>query len=139
MPQNGGHGRAGNITIPRMRTRAFVLTAACVVLAGSLRAQEGHPLTGTWAGDWGPPGAQRTHITMVMNWDGKAVTGVINPGPDAISLTAVSVDWGTWTVRIDAKGIAAEGRLEDVGSYHRRIVGTWNQGGTKGDFKLTRD
>ena len=54
-------------------------------------------------------------------------------------LTGVSVDWGTWTVRIDAKGIAAEGRLEDIGSYHRRIVGTWTQGGTKGDFKLTRD
>ena len=122
-----------------MRTRAFVLAAAAVMLAASMRAQEGHPLTGTWAGDWGPPGAQRTHITMVMNWDGKVVTGVINPGPDAISLTGVSVDWGTWTVRIDAKGIAAEGRLEDIGSYHRRIVGTWNQAGTKGEFKLTRE
>jgi hypothetical protein len=122
-----------------MRTRTFVLAAAFVVFTVSARTQEGHPLTGTWAGDWGPPGAARTHITMVMNWDGKVVSGVINPGPDAISLTAVSVDWGTWTVRIDAKGVAAEGRLEDIGSYHRRIVGTWNQGGTKGDFKLTRD
>ena len=122
-----------------MRTRAFVLTAACVLLSARTPAQEGHPLTGTWAGDWGPAGAQRTHITMVMNWDGKAVTGVINPGPDAISLTAVSVDWGTWTVRIDAKGVAAEGRMEDIGSSHRRIVGTWSQGGAKGDFKLTRD
>ncbi|HET9192457.1 MAG TPA: hypothetical protein VFO21_06245 [Vicinamibacterales bacterium] len=122
-----------------MRTRTFVLAAAFVVFTASTRAQEGHPLTGTWAGDWGPAGAQRTHITMVMNWDGKAVTGVINPGPDAISLTAVSVDWGTWTVRIDAKGVAAEGRMEDIGSSHRRIVGTWSQGGAKGDFTLTRD
>ena len=122
-----------------MRTRTFVLAAAFVVLTASARTQEGHPLTGTWAGDWGPPGAPRTHITMVMNWDGKVVTGVINPGPDAISLTAVSVDWGTWTVRLEAKGVAAEGKLEDIGSYHRRIVGTWSQGGAKGDFKLTRD
>lgn len=122
-----------------MRARAFVLVAAVVLFIASLHAQEGHPLTGTWAGDWGPSGGQRTHITMVMNWDGKAVTGLINPGPDVIPLTAVSVDWGTWTVRIDAKGITAEGRLEDIGSYHRRIVGTWNQGGTKGDFKLTRE
>jgi hypothetical protein len=121
-----------------MWTRAFVLAVACALLAGSVRAQEGHPLTGTWAGDWGPS-AQRTHITLVMNWDGKAVTGLINPGPDAIPLTAVSVDWGTWTVRITAKGIAAEGRLEDVGSYHRRLVGTWNQGGAKGDVTLTRE
>jgi hypothetical protein len=122
-----------------MRTRTFVLAAVIVVFAASARTQEGHPLTGTWAGDWGPAGAPRTHITMVMEWDGKAVTGVINPGPDAISLTAVSVDWGTWTVRIEAKGIAAEGRLEDIGSYHRRIAGTWNQGGAKGEFKLTRE
>jgi hypothetical protein len=122
-----------------MRTRTFVLAAAFVVFTVSARTQEGHPLTGTWAGDWGTPGAPRTHITMVMNWDGKVVSGVINPGPDAISLTAVSVDWGTWTVRIDAKGVAAEGKLEDIGSYHRRIVGTWTQSGTKGDFKLTRD
>ena len=122
-----------------MRTRAFVLAATCVLFTTSTRAQEGHPLTGTWAGDWGPPGAARTHITMVMNWDGKSVTGLINPGPDAIPLTGVSVDWGTWSVRIEAKGISAEGRLEDIGSYHRRIVGTWNQGGTKGDLKLTRE
>ena len=122
-----------------MRTRALVLAAACVLFTVFMRAQEGHPLTGTWAGGWGPAGAQRTHITMVMNWDGKAITGLINPGPDAIPLTAVSVDWGTWTVRIDAKGIAAEGRFDDIGSPHRRIVGSWNQGGTKGDFTLTRD
>ena len=122
-----------------MRTRAFSLAVACLLFTTSITAQEGHPLTGTWAGDWGAPGAPRTHITMVMNWDGKAVTGLINPGPDAIPLTAVAVDWGTWTVRIDAKGIAAEGRLEDIGSSHRRIVGTWTQGGTKGDFKLMRD
>jgi hypothetical protein len=121
-----------------MRTRAYVL-AACLLGTTSITAQEGHPLTGTWAGDWGPAGAPRTHITMVMNWDGKAVTGLINPGPDAIPLTAVSVDWATWTVRIEAKGIVAEGRLEDVGAYHRRMSGSWSQSGTKGDFKLTRE
>ena len=121
-----------------MRTRAL-LAAAFLLFTISITGQEGHPLTGTWAGDWGPPGAPRTHITMVMNWDGKTVTGLINPGPDAIPLSGVTVDWGTWTVRIEAKGISAEGRLEDIGSYHRRIVGTWNQGGTKGDLKLTRE
>jgi hypothetical protein len=122
-----------------MPTRALALAVACTLLVALPRAQEGHPLTGTWAGDWGPPGGPRTHITVVMNWDGKAVTGLINPGPDAVPLTGVTVDWAAWTVRIEAKGIAAEGRLEDIGSYHRRIVGTWSQGGAKGDFKLTRD
>ena len=122
-----------------MLRRLFVAACLAACLGPvSTRAQEGHPLSGTWSGDWGS-GPTRTHITVVMNWDGKAVTGLINPGPDAIPLTGVSVDWGTWTVRIEAKGISAEGRLEDIGSYHRRIVGTWNQGGTKGDLKLTRE
>jgi hypothetical protein len=122
-----------------MRTRTLVLAAACLLFTTLITAQEGHPLTGTWAGDWGPSGTPRTHITMVMNWDGKAVTGLINPGPDAVPLGSVSVDWGTWTVRIEAKGVSAEGRIEDIGSSHRRIVGTWNQGGAKGDLKLTRE
>lgn len=123
-----------------MPTRALVLAVVCTLLMDAAPgAQEGHPLTGTWAGDWGAAGGTRIHITMVMNWDGKTITGLMNPGPDAIPLTAVSVDWATWTVRIEANGIVAEGRLEDIGSYHRRLVGSWNQGGVKGDFKLTRE
>jgi hypothetical protein len=111
-------------------------------------AQEGHPLTGTWAGDWGATPAERTHITMVMNWDGKAITGLLNPGPDQAPLGSVTLDPPTWTVRIeadtkDASGrqvhISAEGKLEDVASYHRTLSGTWTQGATKGTFKLTRD
>jgi len=111
-------------------------------------AQEGYPLSGTWAGDWGPTPTQRTHITFVMNWDGKNVTGTINPGPDAIPIASVYVDWTNWTVRIEADTkdktgklihIAAEGRVEDISSYHRKIVGTWSQGAVKGDFRITRD
>src|SRR5688572_33102747 len=63
-----------------------------------LSAQEGHPLSGTWAGEWVGSGGQRTHLTVVMAWDGKAVTGLVNPGPDAIPLTQVVVDWATWTL-----------------------------------------
>jgi hypothetical protein len=110
-------------------------------------AQEGHPLTGTWSGDWGPSAAERTHITMVMNWDGKSVTGTINPGPDAIPVDTIGLDVTKWTVRFDANAknasgpvrITAEGRLDDIASAHRTISGTWQQGSTKGDFKLTRD
>src|SRR5688572_33510902 len=112
-----------------MRTRTIVLTVVFVGLTVSARTQEGHPLTGTWAGDWGPSGASRTHITMVMNWDGKAVTGVINPHPDAVSLTGVSVDWGTWTFHMDAHGMAAERWRADIGCAHGGIVGTWSQEG----------
>ena len=77
----------------------------------------------------------------MLNWDGKNVTGLINPGPDTIPITSIFVDVSTWTVRIEAASaqIIAEGKLEDLGSYHRTLIGTWQQGTAKGDFKLTRD
>ena len=138
--------------------RIVIILAAIVMLHGpvgiglsrtaALHAQEGHPLTGTWAGDWGAAGGERTHITVVMNWDGKVITGLLNPGPDQSPLTSVSLDPATWTVRLEAEGkdasgraghVTAEGKLEDIASYHRTITGTWTQGTTKGTFKLTRD
>jgi hypothetical protein len=123
--------------------RALLLArvAICLSICAAF-GQQGHPLTGTWSGDWGAATNQRNHVTFVMNWDGKNVTGLINPGPDSIPLTNVSVDVTKWIVRIEANGkdhIVAEGKLDDLGSYHRTIKGTWTQGAVKGDFKITRD
>jgi hypothetical protein len=131
-----------------MQKTAFYLVGALIALSlVSGAAQEGHPLTGTWSGDWGPGAAQRTHITMVMAWDGKAITGTINPGPEAIAVNNIALDVTKWTIRFEADAksasgpvrISAEGRLDDLASAHRTISGTWQQGTTKGDFKLTRD
>jgi hypothetical protein len=128
--------------------KRFVVLLACLGMAATALAQEGHPLSGTWSGDWGPSATERTHLTLVMNWDGKTVTGTWNPGPDAVPLTSVYLDPTTWTVRIeadpkDAGGTAAhmaiEGRIEDLSSYHRKLSGTWTRGAAKGDFRLTRD
>lgn len=118
-----------------------IFRLAALVAAVSCLAQQGHPLTGTWSGDWGPTATKRTQITLVLNWDGKNVTGLINPGPDAIPITSVFVDVSNWTVRIAAESahLSAEGKLEDLGSYHRTLTGTWQQGAVKGDFKVTRD
>jgi len=126
---------------PEMMTRIKFLPAL-ILLAVSLFAQQGHPLTGTWSGDWGSSPTARTQITFVMNWDGKKISGLINPGPDAIPLTSVFLDVTNWNVRIEATSkdkITAEGKLDDIGSYHRTIKGTWHQGNTTGDFRLTRD
>jgi len=120
---------------------------ASLVVAISAFAQEGHPLSGTWTGDWGPGTGPRTHITLVMNWDGDKILGVMNPGPDSAPLN-VFVDYANWSVRIDAESkdsagkathIDAEGKIEDLGSPRRRIVGTWRQGSAAGDFKVTRE
>jgi hypothetical protein len=126
----------------------LLLAAFVAVLGTWAAAQEGHPLTGTWGGDWGPNATERSHLTIVMNWDGKAVTGTINPGPDAMPIGSAVLDVTNWTVRIEADGkdksgkpvhISAEGRLDDIGSAHRKISGSWRQGTPNGDFRITRD
>ena len=105
-------------------------------------------MTGTWYGEFGPTATKRSDLTVIMNWDGKSVTGVLNPGPDAVQLSNIALDVTNWTIRIEADAkdpsgspahISAEGKLDDLGSYHRKITGTWRQGNAKGDFKITRD
>ena len=131
----------------RKLTLRFSFLLTCLSVAAPNFAQQGHPLTGTWNGDWGPNPTQRTPVTMVMTWDGKEVKGILNPGPDS-STTIVSVDVTTWNVRFetdmkDPSGkmvhVAADGKLEDLGSYHRTMSGAWRQGTTSGTFKLTRE
>jgi len=119
-----------------------------LILVSSAFAQEGHPLVGTWSGDWGPSPTHRNQVTIVMNWDGKNVTGIINPGPDVIPMKVVTLDSTKWAVHIeaDAKDSAGnpvhfiiDGKLDNILSYRRTLSGTWSHGSVKGDFKLTRD
>lgn len=132
-----------------MRRRDLLWVCGLCVSAAILgSAQEGHPLTGTWSGDCGVTATGRHHLTVVMDWEGNNLTGTINPGPDAIPIKSIYLDPATWTVRIqaDAKDssgkpvhITAEGRIEDLGSPHRKIVGTWSAGEKQGDFSVARD
>ena len=133
-----------------MRLKAallFCVLAGLVITASGI-AQEGHPLTGIWYGDWGANATQRNHLTIQLQWDGKNVTGLVNPGPDSYPLKVVTLDSSKWTVHIEGdakedKGatakLVADGKLENIGSYNRTITGTWTQGATKGTFKLKRD
>ena len=129
------------------RTRFFLLLALSALTVSSF-AQEGHPLVGTWSGDWGPTPTHRNQVTIVMSWDGKNVSGIINPGPDVIPMKAVTLDSTRWTVHIEADAkdssgnsvhFAIDGKLDNILSYRRTLTGTWNHGNVKGDFKVTRD
>ena len=128
--------------------KVVLVLAALLAFAAPAKAQpalnegQGHPLKGIWLGDWGPGKNQRHPVLIEMNWDGKAVTGSINPGPQAIRFTKAELDPANWTVHLEALSGATryviDGRIENLGSLSRSIVGTWVEGGQKGDFKIVR-
>jgi hypothetical protein len=120
---------------------------ACLAIGGSAAAQsalnegQGHPLKGTWLGDWGPNKTNRTQVLIDMDWDGKAVTAILSPGAGAVRFTKAELDHTNWTVHLEVTGpvrYVVDGKIENLGSARRSIVGTWMQGNQKGDFKITR-
>jgi hypothetical protein len=75
--------------------RVMKVVSACLIVSAmvavSALAQEGHPLKGTWLGDYGPNKTTRTQAFIVLDWDGKALTGMINPGTDNIPLKVATL------------------------------------------------
>jgi hypothetical protein len=121
---------------------------AVALLCTGLLAQEGHPLRGTWHGSWGVNAEQRTPVTLVMDWDGASITGIINPGLRSSPLEKTSLDPATWQFHFEAvykdrsggtDRVSIDAKLQDVTDPRRALVGTWTQGSQKGDFKAIRD
>ena len=134
-----------------------ILLALVVVasLGATAAAQEGHPLAGTWYGDYGTSANQRTDVTVIMKWDGTNVTGSINPGPNTkpIKSVVMNITPGkpaaqgqgstsgippVFNVRIDVDGMVFEGAMQNPVAGNRRITGTWTRGSEKGTFQLRR-
>jgi hypothetical protein len=125
------------------RVAVFVV---CVWGAAVAFAQEGHPLKGSWSGDWGQSAAQRTPLLIVMDFDGR-ITGTVNPGTDNLVIKAATLDPNAWALHVEADGkdkagqpvkFSFDGRMENLALYNRSIKGTWSSGTRKGDFKVTR-
>jgi len=152
-----------------MKFARFLFAFALVVAAAiSVAAQEGHPLTGTWYGDFGMTAGQRNDVTVILKWDGTNVTGMVNPGPNVVPIKTARMDvkLGTPAQRgerggqggtpatpsqffvhfeLDAKNKAGgmdhfvfDGKIENPVAGNRSMVGTWTCGSTKGDFRLRR-
>jgi hypothetical protein len=122
-------------------------TAKFLLLFFLAFAQEGHPLKGAWLGDWGPDAKDRNRVVIHFDWDGKNLTGIVNPGPDAAPIQKASLDVKEWIVRfeVDAKDrtgkvvrYVVEGKFENMILPNRTLVGTWNHDNVKGDFRLRR-
>lgn len=127
------------------RLKGLCLLVLLGIAPGAM-AQEGHPLVGTWLGEWRTDSGQN-FLTVIMNWDGERISGIVNPGPGSSSLAMAELDSSNWTVRLqmdvqDESGesirLSGEGQLDDIGSYTRSLRGTWRHEGESGEFTLTR-
>ena len=141
------------ITSPRV-CLSLVVVVAAALLAASTSAQEGHPLDGTWYGEY-TTGKQATDITVIMKWDGRSITGLINPGPSSKPLTSVVMDITpgkpaaqgqgstngippVFKARFDVDGITFEGTIKNPVAGNRQLIGTWKRGTQSGTFQIRR-
>src|SRR5688572_9716623 len=139
-------GRGHAMTLRTLAVLALLLAAPAMALA-----QFGHPLKGQWSGEWGPKGSPN-RLLLDIQWDGKEITGRINPGMDTEgTMKKVTFDYSNvdaWKVQIEGEAkdpsgkmvpVRVDGTLENLGAYFRVFRGTWSQGGQKGEFFVTRN
>jgi hypothetical protein len=112
-----------------MKAFQLVCVAVCLAISASAFAQKtgADPLTGT---------------CVELKWDGKNLTGTVNPGPNAVDLKKATFDPLKGAVHFEAdtknrRGnpihYVIDGKVEkDV------MTGTWNHDDRKGDFKITK-
>lgn len=112
-----------------------------------MTAQEGHPLKGSWIGVWEGNAALGNDILMILSWDGKAVTGMINPGTDNIKVEKATLDPAGWKVHLEADAkdkqgkalhYVIDGAIGQLEMANRNITGTWTAGTAKGKFEVHR-
>ena len=132
-----------------MRARTFSLAGVLVALALAVpgQAQEGHPVKGSWIGEWKGNQTHDEFVLIVLDWNGREITGIINPGTDNIEITDAELDPSDWSVHIeadteDSNGRAVDyildGKIEDLELPNRYITGTWRNGNQRGDFEIRR-
>lgn len=122
----------------------IVVLLLLITLAPAAQSQEGHPLVGTWQGNWGDDNAL---LTVIMTWDGQRISGIVNPGPGSTELDSAILDSSQWSVALampvtDSAGNSStfmlDGTLNNVGSRMRSLTGTWRYLGRSGPITLGR-
>jgi hypothetical protein len=130
-----------------MRALTVLLTLFVLSSSGAPAvAQEGHPLKGSWLGTWGPSKMHSNDILIIMSWDGKAITGMINPGTDNIPIKNATLNPEGWLVHIEAEtkdksgpiAYVIDGKIEGLAFHNRSIAGTWKSKTESGPFKISR-
>src|SRR5882672_10252693 len=74
------------------KTLRLIGLLACLAIAVPVLAQFGHPLKGSWSGDWWLKKGEENHVLLDFNWDGKALTGMLNPGTDNVQVQKLTLE-----------------------------------------------
>lgn len=109
-------------------------------------AQEGHPVKGSWIGEWESNDTHGEFILLVLDWDGDSITGMINPGTDNMEITTATLDPEDWSVVLEADTekdgrnlhYVIEASFVNLELASRRLVGTWRSQNGRGDFEIAR-
>lgn len=119
---------------------------ACFTLALTAMAQVGHPVKGSWLGYWGPSETEQTRIRLLLDWENREITGVINPGRNAVPIDRAELDAATWTLTLEAdmpvhgggtERYVVTGELKNLGSWTNRVYeGTYSLGDETGNFRV---
>lgn len=128
--------------------RRKILIVICVTVCGlavaaAFAQSDLDPLTGTWTGDWGTTEHDRNQVTLQLDWDGKALSGTVNPdGPHPVPLQKAMFDPETSLVHMEVDARGRGGRpihyMIDGKVENGAMNGTWNHDRMQGDFTITK-
>ncbi len=132
-----------------MKSTATRHAAALVsfwLLGATAFAQHGHPLVGSWSGEWVPPGGEPQRVLVVLEYENDTVSGSIYFGTRRVPIRRALLEPDSWAVRLEASenrnddGVVdylIEGRIENLGSTtERTITGSLVRNGERGDFRV---
>jgi hypothetical protein len=122
----------------------MALPSLLILLAGSAAAQEGFPLDGTWRGETTAKDGSHRTIVLVMQWDGKQISGTMNPGRDGADFNGGKLNPEGWKFTMgfkDGKGTAVrfEGAISNLGKYDRALSGRWTEGANSFDIRFVHE
>lgn len=121
-----------------------LFAALLLMAAATVTAQEGFPLDGTWRGETvAKDGSHRT-IVLVMQWDGKQISGTVNPGPNGTDFTGGKLNPEGWKFTFDAatkqgQKVHFDGAISNLGKYNRVLAGKWTEGADSFDIRFVHE
>jgi hypothetical protein len=118
----------------------LLLATALSAIQPAWAQQKGDPLTGTWKGDWGPSPTDRNAVIIELKWNGKTLTGTVNPGADAVPIDKGSFDAPSRKIHFEATKTAPNFVYVIDGTVENdKMAGTWTRPNRKGDFQVARE